>query len=60
MSGSLWGPFEPWDVRQAALKKLLPLISKIKKIKLTKEDLRAAMERADKRVAAFRGHSYWG
>jgi hypothetical protein len=54
--GSLWGPFtETVEERRKKLDELFgPWTEKIKKVRISPEALREAMERADERVEAFR------
>jgi F0F1-type ATP synthase membrane subunit b/b' len=55
--GSLWGPFtETFEERQKKLDAVLkPIEEALKTMKpLTREELEAAMEKADERVKAFR------
>jgi hypothetical protein len=58
--GSLWGPFtETFEERKRKLDELLgPLEEKLKTVVVTPAELRAAMEKADERVAAFRTRSH--
>lgn len=53
---SLWGPFtETFEERKRKLDELLgPLEEKLKAVVVTPAELKAAMERADERVSAFR------
>jgi hypothetical protein len=57
---SLWGPFtETFEERKRKLDELLgPLEEKLKTVVVTPTELKAAMERADERVAAFRTRSH--